>query len=94
MKLFKFFLELNGGNVNLKNINNQSLLCFAASIGNNYEILNEILGNQKFDPVKSIIQNSFINSADIESKKNIVEYDKGRLLSFDKIYLLFRLLIK
>lgn len=55
MMLFKYFLELNKGNVNLKNEENQSLLLFADSSWLNSEILNEILCNEKFDPVKSDI---------------------------------------
>lgn len=61
-------MELIGGDVNLKNINNKSLLYFAASTGENSEILKAILGNEKFDPLKSDIQKSFINSSNSEKK--------------------------
>lgn len=88
LNLFKFLVELNGGEINLKNIKNKSLLCIAASTGGNPLILKEILYNEKFDPIKSDIQKSFLKSTDAESMKILVSYDedhKMNLLSIDKI---------
>lgn len=85
--IFKFFLELNIGDIIIKDMSNRSLLFEAASNGNS-EILNEILSNKKFDPIKSNNQQSFIISSNIESMKILVEYDEkhgNHSLSLDKI---------
>ena len=49
---------MNGNEINIRNDKNISLLGHAATIKNNDEILNEILNNEKFDPIKSDIQAS------------------------------------
>ena len=62
LDLFRFLLKMNGNEINIRNDKNISLLGHAASIKNNDEILNEILNNENFDPIKSDIQASLLNS--------------------------------
>ncbi|KAK8837430.1 hypothetical protein M9Y10_036425 [Tritrichomonas musculus] len=52
--LFKFFVKLDGVDINIKNMQNQSLL-YLASLNEDDEILDEILENENFDPNKSDI---------------------------------------
>lgn len=87
LNLFRFLLKMNGNEVNIKNAENISLLGCAASIRNNEEILNEILSNDNFDPVKSDITASFLNSNNQKTMKMLVSYDEehGNHLSLDSI---------
>lgn len=76
LNLFKFFLKMNGDDINIKNENNILLLYHAASVKYNIVILNEILKNEKFDPIKSDIESAFINSKDSKTMEVLVSYDE------------------
>lgn len=76
LNLFKFFLKMNGDDINIKNENNILLLYHAASVKYNIVILNEILNNEKFDPIKSDIESAFINSKDSKTMEVFVSYDE------------------
>lgn len=93
LNLFKFFLKMNGDDINIKNESNISLLCHAASVKYNIVILNEILNYVKFDPIKSDIEAAFINSKDSKKMEVLVSYDEkhDNLLTLEKIDLKMQL---
>lgn len=80
---------MNGNEINIRDDKNVSLLCRAALIKNNEEILNEILNNKNFDPVKSDIQTSFLSSNNQKAMQILISYDEkhGNYISLDKIEL-------
>lgn len=76
LKLFNYFLKMNGDDINIKNEQNMSLLHCAASVNDNDVILSEILKNENLDSNKSDIEVAFMNSKSRKTMEMLVAYDE------------------